>query len=199
MTRSTVETVPHAFVVWHLVMTLLTRILGKSHDNNLSHRGISAGICVGCTLPTFLGLSNSIPSSSIDQDFYHLVGVGYCRGPTARTSIIAADAPALKKPVVMLHNLLRYIAVLYIAYFSAWRCQVIKVADVACGVGNVLQNKGGIGAFVRVDRTTFLFIAAHLAAHQARKAHVKQQVAGLVRLSAVSVLCPAQIAFCFSQ
>lgn len=49
------------------------------------------------------------------------------------------------------------------------QCQVIKLAEVACGVGNVLQNKGGIGAFVRVDRTTFLFIAAHLAAHQAKR------------------------------
>lgn len=47
--------------------------------------------------------------------------------------------------------------------------QVIKLADVACGVGNVLQNKGGIGAFVRVDRTTFLFVTAHLAAHQVRR------------------------------
>lgn len=36
-------------------------------------------------------------------------------------------------------------------------------------MGNVLQNKGGIGAYVRVDRTTFLFVAAHLAAHQASK------------------------------
>lgn len=35
-------------------------------------------------------------------------------------------------------------------------------------MGNVLQNKGGIGAYVRIDRTTFLFVAAHLAAHQAR-------------------------------
>lgn len=34
-------------------------------------------------------------------------------------------------------------------------------------MGNVLQNKGGIGAYLRVDRTTFLFVAAHLAAHQA--------------------------------
>lgn len=46
--------------------------------------------------------------------------------------------------------------------------QVIKLTEVACGVGNVLQHKGGIGAFVRVDRTTFLFVAAHLAAHQVR-------------------------------
>lgn len=45
--------------------------------------------------------------------------------------------------------------------------QVIKLSEVVCGVGNVLQNKGGIGAYLRVDRTTFLFVAAHLAAHQA--------------------------------
>lgn len=44
---------------------------------------------------------------------------------------------------------------------------MIKLSEVVCGVGNVLQNKGGIGAYVRVDRTTFLFVAAHLAAHQA--------------------------------
>ena len=44
--------------------------------------------------------------------------------------------------------------------------KMIKLTEVVCGVGNVLQNKGGIGAYVRVDRTTFLFVAAHLAAHQ---------------------------------
>lgn len=44
---------------------------------------------------------------------------------------------------------------------------MIKLTDVVCGVGNVLQNKGGIGAYMRVDKTTFLFVAAHLAAHQA--------------------------------
>ncbi|CAM9635514.1 unnamed protein product, partial [Hapterophycus canaliculatus] len=47
------------------------------------------------------------------------------------------------------------------------RVKVVKLTEVVCGVGNVLQNKGGIGAYVRVDRTTFLFVAAHLAAHQA--------------------------------
>ncbi|CAM9178905.1 unnamed protein product [Scytosiphon promiscuus] len=47
------------------------------------------------------------------------------------------------------------------------RVKVVKLTEVVCGVGNVLQNKGGIGAYLRVDRTTFLFVAAHLAAHQA--------------------------------
>ncbi|CAM9318055.1 unnamed protein product, partial [Laminaria digitata] len=48
------------------------------------------------------------------------------------------------------------------------RVKVVKLTEVVCGVGNVLQNKGGIGAYVRVDRTTFLFVAAHLAAHQGK-------------------------------
>lgn len=62
------------------------------------------------------------------------------------------------------------IVFLLLSFRARCQChQVIKVAEVACGVGNVLQNKGGIGAFVRVDRTTFLFVAAHLAAHQVRQ------------------------------
>ncbi|CAN0424701.1 unnamed protein product, partial [Discosporangium mesarthrocarpum] len=46
--------------------------------------------------------------------------------------------------------------------------KLIKLTEVACGVGNVLQNKGAIGAFLRVDRTTMLFVTAHLAAHQSK-------------------------------
>ncbi|CBN78320.1 conserved unknown protein [Ectocarpus siliculosus] len=60
------------------------------------------------------------------------------------------------------------------------RVKVIKLTEVVCGVGNVLQNKGGIGAYVRVDRTTFLFVAAHLAAHQGK---VEERNAGYWRIA----------------
>ncbi|CAM9873136.1 unnamed protein product [Phaeothamnion confervicola] len=52
----------------------------------------------------------------------------------------------------------------------ARRCKLVKLSEVACGVGNVLQNKGAIGAFLRVDKSTFLLITAHLAAHQGKVA-----------------------------
>jgi len=42
------------------------------------------------------------------------------------------------------------------------------MCDVSCGVGNLLYNKGAIGAFIKIRGTTFLFINAHLAAHQHR-------------------------------
>lgn len=71
--------------------------------------------------------------------------------PAAAT--VTSNLPAPVPPVVVSRN--------------ECPCQVIKLTEVVCGVGNVLQNKGGIGAYVRVDRTTFLFVAAHLAAHQA--------------------------------
>ncbi|CAM9689332.1 unnamed protein product, partial [Ectocarpus sp. 8 AP-2014] len=64
------------------------------------------------------------------------------------------------------------------------RVKVIKLTEVVCGVGNVLQNKGGIGAYVRVDRTTFLFVAAHLAAHQASdRGRVEERNAGYWRIA----------------
>ncbi|KAG5190457.1 Endonuclease/exonuclease/phosphatase [Tribonema minus] len=52
----------------------------------------------------------------------------------------------------------------------ASRTKLVKMSDVVCGVGNVLQNKGAVAAFLRVDKTTFLFITAHLAAHQTKVA-----------------------------
>lgn len=42
----------------------------------------------------------------------------------------------------------------------------IQVIDVACGVGNVLSNKGGIAVLVRANGKTVVFINAHMAAHQ---------------------------------
>ena len=48
---------------------------------------------------------------------------------------------------------------------------LVNVADVACGVGNVFHNKGAIGVFLQLtpkgSRTPvkFLFVTAHLAAH----------------------------------
>ena len=44
--------------------------------------------------------------------------------------------------------------------------QGIEVVDVACGVGNVLMNKGAICALLRVKGKTIAFINSHLAAHQ---------------------------------
>ncbi|KAJ8614590.1 hypothetical protein CTAYLR_004971 [Chrysophaeum taylorii] len=45
-----------------------------------------------------------------------------------------------------------------------------RFADVACGVGNLLKNKGAVGCFVVVDKAKLLFITAHLAAHEPKVA-----------------------------
>ncbi|GMH73126.1 hypothetical protein TL16_g06099 [Triparma laevis f. inornata] len=46
----------------------------------------------------------------------------------------------------------------------------VHVHDVACGIGNVVHNKGGIGVWVSVDvggvRKSILFVCCHLAAHE---------------------------------
>jgi len=52
------------------------------------------------------------------------------------------------------------------------RVELVSVADVACGVGNVFHNKGAIGIFLKLRQRhdprkshTVLFVGAHLAAH----------------------------------
>ena len=42
----------------------------------------------------------------------------------------------------------------------------IEVIDVACGIGNVLVNKGAICALLRINGKTLALVNSHLAAHQ---------------------------------
>ncbi len=42
----------------------------------------------------------------------------------------------------------------------------IQVIEVACGIGNILANKGGICVLLRIKGYTLALINAHLAAHQ---------------------------------
>lgn len=44
--------------------------------------------------------------------------------------------------------------------------QLVKQWKVTCGVGNIIQNKGALGIAVQVGTRHFVFINAHLAAHQ---------------------------------
>jgi phosphatidylinositol-bisphosphatase len=46
--------------------------------------------------------------------------------------------------------------------------QGIEIVDVACGVGNVLMNKGAICALLRMEGKTIALINSHLAAHQTK-------------------------------
>lgn len=49
---------------------------------------------------------------------------------------------------------------------SKARCALESSSDVACGVGNVLRNKGAVCAFVEFDGgAKFSFVSAHMAAH----------------------------------
>lgn len=51
---------------------------------------------------------------------------------------------------------------------SKVRCRLVREASVACGVGNVLRNKGAVAAFVEVDGGRLALVTAHLAAHAHR-------------------------------
>jgi hypothetical protein len=42
----------------------------------------------------------------------------------------------------------------------------VQLVDVACGVGNVLTNKGAVGAILRFGNKTVALVNSHLAAHQ---------------------------------
>ena len=46
------------------------------------------------------------------------------------------------------------------------KVQCVQLVDVACGVGNVLTNKGAVGALLRINNKTIALINSHLAAHQ---------------------------------
>lgn len=50
----------------------------------------------------------------------------------------------------------------------AKRVQGVQVMDVACGIGNVLSNKGAICVLLRMKGKTLALINAHLAAHQGK-------------------------------
>jgi phosphatidylinositol-bisphosphatase len=41
----------------------------------------------------------------------------------------------------------------------------VLVLDVACGIGNVLTNKGAICVLLRIKKKTLAFVSAHFAAH----------------------------------
>ena len=45
------------------------------------------------------------------------------------------------------------------------KIQGTQILDVACGVGNVLTNKGAICVLLRIKGKTLALINAHLAAH----------------------------------
>jgi hypothetical protein len=56
----------------------------------------------------------------------------------------------------------------YVKKRIAKHIQGVQVLDVACGVGNVLTNKGGICTILRLNGKTIAFVNAHFAAHQGK-------------------------------
>ena len=53
---------------------------------------------------------------------------------------------------------------------AAKQVQGLQILDVACGVGNVLTNKGGICVLLRIKGKTLALINGHFAAHQTKVA-----------------------------
>ena len=60
------------------------------------------------------------------------------------------------------------------------KVQGIQLLDVACGVGNVVANKGAVCCLLRIHSKTIAFVNAHLAAHQNK---VKERNADVERIS----------------
>ena len=54
----------------------------------------------------------------------------------------------------------------FIKHKLAKKVSGIQIIDVACGVGNLLTNKGGICLLLRMNKKTLAIINAHFAAHQ---------------------------------
>lgn len=46
--------------------------------------------------------------------------------------------------------------------------QGVQILDVACGVGNVLTNKGAVMVNLRIADKTLCLVNAHMAAHQTK-------------------------------
>ena len=65
-----------------------------------------------------------------------------------------------------IHSLGGVQAVLLIKTKLLTKVEGVHVSDVACGVGNVLHNKGGIGVWLKLEGKSFLFVTSHLAAHE---------------------------------
>lgn len=65
----------------------------------------------------------------------------------------------------------------------------IQSAAIACGVGNTLGNKGGVGISFSIDNTSFLFVSCHLAAHQN---HVEARNADFHRINTQLPLWPSK-------
>ena len=59
-----------------------------------------------------------------------------------------------------------------IAVFAAKKVtplvQGVQIIDVACGIGNLLSNKGAACVNVRINGKTLVLVNAHLAAHQSK-------------------------------
>ena len=51
----------------------------------------------------------------------------------------------------------------------------IELFEVACGIGNVMANKGAVMVLLRIFNKSVLFVNAHLAAHQ-NKVNIKKHI-----------------------
>ncbi len=70
------------------------------------------------------------------------------------------------------------------------RVKDVRTSSIACGVGNVLGNKGAVGVSLSVDALRLLFINSHLAAHdehiERRNADYQRIFTGLFSASATT-------------
>jgi len=72
-----------------------------------------------------------------------------------------------------------------------WRyCWDIKTGQVATGFANLLGNKGGTQVALRIGHTSFLFVNAHLAAHQKK---MRERTQNLTRILADSPIRHAKV------
>ena len=66
------------------------------------------------------------------------------------------------------HSLVAIHLALYVRTGLLPEVSNVRTAHVACGIGDILGNKGGVGISLCVGRTSLLLVNSHLAAHQTK-------------------------------
>ncbi len=126
--------------------------------------------------PTILSGSDLIFISTCETEPLKPRRTEGSRSTTLRTQVITTCCPTRFQnnnyTPLAIHSLGGVQAILLVRTTLLRHVTHVHVADVACGVGNVLHNKGGIGVYLTMERggksKRMLFVSSHLAAHEGK-------------------------------
>ncbi|KAL6745845.1 Endonuclease/exonuclease/phosphatase [Haematococcus lacustris] len=124
-----------------------------------------------------VGSQESCPLPDWEKLLQDSLGPAYVK--VAQESLTAINVKPAVKPI----NLSAISLILYARQEVAHLITEIQTSFVACGVGNVLHNKGGVAVSCRVAGVRLLLVTCHLAAHdeyvERRNADYHRIVSGL--------------------